>query len=187
MRGHLQFNQAFQSLGDPLIFFPHILWKNVRFDFGAVFKPGVKLLWTITGLAELFWGCKYQQVKRVNNILVIKTYFLYRLVLWIPKYVIYVFKHVFTLFRRSGKWLDLLTLLCSWSLQSSSLVWECLYIILHLSWDLSFGAHIVHVLLVKKFKICIVFWWNLQFHNNYVTNSCCTNVVICNNIQYPPK
>ena len=72
-----------------------------------VWKPGIKLVWPKIGLGELFWGCKYWQITRANNMIVI--------VLWVPAYPISEWKIIFTLFGRSWKWLDLKTLLCSWS------------------------------------------------------------------------
>ena len=59
------------------------VWKDFEFEFGAFFNPEILLLWPTIRLGELFWGCKYQQITRTNNI-VLKMCFLNTLVLWMP-------------------------------------------------------------------------------------------------------
>ena len=39
----------------------------------SFFKPRIKLIWPTIGPGDLYWSCKYQQIKEANNILAIKT------------------------------------------------------------------------------------------------------------------
>ena len=47
--------------------------KDVHLDHSAFVKPDTKLIQTEIGLGELFWDCKYQQIKQTSNL---KTYYL---------------------------------------------------------------------------------------------------------------
>ena len=49
--------------------------KNVRYQFGLFFKPGIKLIWPKIVRRSIL-GHKYQQSKRANNNMVMKMGFL---------------------------------------------------------------------------------------------------------------